>query len=517
MPLRTRPTAPAFLLAALVLAGLGLRAFHYARNPSLWHDEAVVLLNVLGRGYAGLWGRLDFAEASPPLFLCAEKAVGGVLGESPFAWRLVPFAASSAALLLVAWGARRILPATAAAWAVFLVAFSDRALWHCCEAKPYAVDLFCAAAVLALWCATADWTQARRLLLFAGIAPLAIFLSYPAVFVFGGSALAFLPTVARQRNARSLLCYGVLAACVAGSFTLLALGPVRAQRCDALMDYWSRQLPPWERPVLVPWWVVASTFEMLRYCAKPIGGLLAPLAVAGAVSLWRAGRRDLLCLLTAPVGLALAAALVRHYPYGHARTMLFALPGVAVLTAAGVPPALAWLGARVRPAPAALALLLLAPVALAAWRVAVPWDRPDSAAAAAYVLSQRSSADAVAGSHWEHQYYFRALGRRFAYLTSDAVIGCRPPCPDQLLRRRGTDVEFVDGTPAASAPRMWLVTEGADAATRALALPELTRAGWDVAGRCERFERTSVFLLERRTAQPLAARAAACCTRPGAW
>ena len=33
--------------AAWVAFGLGLRLFHYLRDPSVWHDEAFLILNVL--------------------------------------------------------------------------------------------------------------------------------------------------------------------------------------------------------------------------------------------------------------------------------------------------------------------------------------------------------------------------------------------------------------------------------------------------------------------------------------
>src|SRR5262249_6781698 len=67
-------TIPCWLRAVpwtgcLVAVGLGLRLYHYLRDPSMWHDEAALVLNVLDKGFRSLWGPLFFAEAAPPLFL----------------------------------------------------------------------------------------------------------------------------------------------------------------------------------------------------------------------------------------------------------------------------------------------------------------------------------------------------------------------------------------------------------------------------------------------------------------
>jgi hypothetical protein len=278
-----------------------------------------------------------------------------------------------------------------------------------------------------------------------------------------------LPAVCRDRRPGTLVSYAVLAAVIVGSFALLLFGPIRAQRSTELIHYWVRQLPSWDRPWTVPWWTAASTFEMLRYCCKPSGGFLAvPLAV-GAVTLWRAGQRRLVGFLLLPVVLALFAAYLRHYPYGHARTMLYAVPAVVLLTAAGVPPLISRLARWGKPAVAALVLLLVAPAGLTSYRLVVHWDRPDSAGASAYVLAHRGPDDAVAGSHWEHEYYFRPLGDRFTYIGG---------CP-------------------ATAERVWVVAEGESADVRRQRLDALPGRGWRVLRECDDFERTTVWLVAR--------------------
>src|SRR4029079_2654773 len=100
-----------------------------------------------------------------------------------------------ASLLLLVPVARHLLPGRAVPWAVLLFACSEQLLWHACEAKSYALDVFAAALLLALYCRVRPETIGRWCLVFAALAPFLIWLSYPACFLLGGLLLALLPGV----------------------------------------------------------------------------------------------------------------------------------------------------------------------------------------------------------------------------------------------------------------------------------------------------------------------------------
>src|SRR5262249_12900512 len=133
-------------LTVVAAIGIALRLFHYLRDPSVWHDEAALIVNVLNLDFTQLLGPLMWHEASPPLFLWLERAVVLVLGDSTYALRLVPLLASCLSVVLFTSTVRRLLTPVAAFWAALLFAASDRLLWHACEAKPYAVDVLLATA-----------------------------------------------------------------------------------------------------------------------------------------------------------------------------------------------------------------------------------------------------------------------------------------------------------------------------------------------------------------------------------
>ena len=330
----------------LLTLGLGLRLFHYARNPSMWHDEAALVLNVIGKSFGELLGPLFFAEAAPPLFLWVERTLRLLLGDGTYALRLLPFVASCAALLLFVAVARRLLSRRAVPWAIFLFACSDQLLWHASEAKPYSVDVLAAVGLLYLFLSLRSWPLARQFMLYTLLAPLLIFLVYPGCFLLGGLLLALLPALARSRKFVDWLAYGVLTLTVVGSFALLFVGPIHAQRCDSMEQCWTEGFPPYDQPWKVPAWVLLSSVDVVRYCSEPAGGLLAVLVLVGAALLLKRGKRAILLLLLTPVGLAFVAALARAYPWGGSRVVVYAAPPLLLLMAEGIAFGLVWLRAE---------------------------------------------------------------------------------------------------------------------------------------------------------------------------
>jgi hypothetical protein len=412
--------------AVLLALGLGLRFYHYIHNHVVWHDEAALINNVLAKSVQEYFGPLYYSEAAPPLFLGLEKVAALTLGTGTYSLRLVPFVATCVAFVALAFMARRVLPAAAVPWFVLLLATSDRLLWHACEAKPYAIDVLIACGLLAtlLWpapheTATEQQRQSallRRLLVYAALCPILIFLSFPACFLLGAVALAWLPELLRVRRPHLFVLYGVFLVLLGGSFLLLLTGPVRAQRDTTLLDCWQSYFPSWDQPWRIPGSLVMRLTEVFRYAAEPVGNLLAVPAVFGAVVLWHTGQRRVLAFLLLPLGMTAFAWLAGQYPFGATRVMVFSAPAALYLIAAGLPAMFAWLVRHIRFASVLLAVVLLVPAGQAAYRIAVPWLRLDSAEPAAFVLRHRRADEPVLGTLWEHTYYFHNLGPLYRQL-----------------------------------------------------------------------------------------------------
>jgi hypothetical protein len=476
-------------LALALALGLGLRCYHYLSNPAVWHDEAALLVNVLGKGFADLLGPLFYSEAAPPLFLWLQRAVALGLGDGTFALRLLPFLASGAAFLAAVTLARRLLSPWGVVWFALLFGCSDRLLWHACEAKPYAVDVLVAVGLLATFVfrrADDEGALLRRLTLYAALSPLLVFLSFPACFLLGGAALALLPAVLRARSRRVWGAYVLFGVLLCGSFVLLVAGPVHAQKNEHMLNCWLDNFPDWGRPWRLPLVSVVRLTELFRYASEPAGNVLSVFAVAGAVGMWRAGHGRVLAFLLLPLGLTALAWLAHQYPFGAARVDVFAAPAALLLIAAGLPPTFRWLGGRAWPAAVprdstraeltqarsasegnasprsrfglvstlvacSIAALVLFPVLQAVYRVAVPWKRLDSAAPAAFVLRQRQPSEPVLGMLWEHTYYFRGLGPMYRALQ------LHPTDPPSLPPTASAGVPRDAGGRPRAVTSLWLV------------------------------------------------------------
>ena len=458
---------PGVLIPSLVALGLVLRLYHYGRNPALWHDEAATVLNVIHKSFGELLGPLYASATGPPLFLWLQKSVTLGLGDGTYALRLVSLLASCLGLIVFARLARQTLAPIGAISAVLLVACSDRLLWHAAEARHYSSDFLIAVLLLALLCLTTAWPAYRRAGLFALLAPVVIFASYPGVFLCGGLWVALWPASRRERRWAGLL---LLGSTIAVAFAAFYFFTIRVQRSAAMDAAWLHAFPDWHRPWSVPAWAVRSTVGLVDYFCRPIGGILIVPAIMGAVRFWRAGRRELVLFALVPMFLAMSAAFAKAYPYTGARTMVFAMPALVLLIGHGIAGMVAW-----RPRHRGLRTLVLAVVVIplvatfgfVGYRTVVPWPRAETAAASAYVLAHRQMNESVTANHWEYEYYFRDLGEAFS--------------PNLLL---------LDQPPRSA--RIWVVLAGHDPRTRdALATATLSR--WRVVERHE-FTGASVLL-----------------------
>ena len=479
------------LLLALVILGLGLRAYHYLADPPMWHDEAAQVVNILDKSFADFQGPLYYAEASPPAFMWILKAWTLVWGDGTLALRFIPWLASCLALMGMAWLSQRWLPGPQALVLTLFMACSDRLLWHACEAKAYAVDVFVTVFVLILLTLGPTFNPlvenrrllGRQMLLMAALSPLLIFLSFPACFVLGGVALCWLPDAWRDRGLRWR--YALFGFSLFASFLLLLLGPIRAQHVHTLQDDWAWNNPRTEVPWTIPLDLVRHVTEVFRYAAEPIGNLLSILGLVGGSVLWRQGHRRLLTLLLVPIGLNGLAWVLGRYPLGPSRVNAYLIPLVLLLVAAGFNSTWNWL--RVRSGqlgPALLSILLLIPAGVAGYRLIKPWARLDSREPALFILNQRQADEPVVGTMWEHQYYLRGLGSDFRLLPTS------PQDPPTLPPTQAI------GQAEGLARRVWLVANSRDYDPRDFFTRLEPRDAWKIREE-HRFRSMTVFRLER--------------------
>lgn len=463
----------------VVAAGLLLRLWHYGRNPSMWHDEAATCVNILNKSFTGLFGRLDHSATGPSLLLWLQQLVVSVLGDGTYSLRLISVAASCAGLLLLARLCRSLLDPADALFAVAMAAFSDHLLWHAAEARHYSSDFLFGVLAILLFARTMRAPFTRRYAVFAVYAPFAILLSYPGMFICVGITAALLPEVRKERDPRAWAGWIALAVWMAALAAFFYFRTIRPQRTPDMDAAWANSFPDLQRPWTLPVWFVGHTLGIFDYFVRPwLGGVLVLPAIAGAALWWKGDKRGLVVLILVPMGCAVLASFIKSYPYTGARTMVYCLPGLALLTGAGLNPFFRW-SRRIFPdlfsliPVIAVAAPVLMGIVLAAWIAVVPWKRADTAGASAYVLAHRLPGDTITANHWEYEYYFRKIGPAF---TADIDTATRIP------------------SAGAGPHRLWMVIEAGTTEGRVTLANALISRGWHVEEKHD-FQNPSVYLL----------------------
>ncbi|HQU45173.1 MAG TPA: glycosyltransferase family 39 protein [Pirellulales bacterium] len=344
------------LIWAFVGLALAARAVRFLLCFPLWEDECFLVSNFIDRPYADLLRPLNYHQVAPPLFLASELTAVKLLGFNEWSLRLFPFVCSVGSLLLFRQLAGRLLkgPARVVAVAAFCASYSG--IRYAAEAKPYGPDQLVA---LVLLTAAVEWWRGSRRTLWLAVlivfAPLAIGLSYPAVFVCGGVSLLMAvvlfgdldcrrrwskPSRVKQGGWSGWLLYN---ASLLSAFLLL-LGFAAKGQSEAelawMQDYWKEHLPSLTSPVeWIVWLFKTHTGDLL---AIPLGGergasiVTFLLVITGTIALFRARQHRLLALCLAPPALNLLAALMGRFPYGgHVKFSQYLAPAICILLGVG--------------------------------------------------------------------------------------------------------------------------------------------------------------------------------------
>jgi len=339
------------LIWGFLILGVAARAVRFLLRFPLWEDECFLAANFIDCTYFDLLGPLNYHQVAPPGFLWVELTLVKLLGFNEWSLRLYPFFASVASLFLFRRLAGRLLRGTSLILAVALFSVTYSGIRYAAEAKPYGTDQFVALMLLSL---AVEWwrgpDQRRWLWALTACLPLALSLSYPAVFVAGGISVVVALVIWSQPNSVGRFCIGlasppylafnlVLLASFGGLVWLATRNQANAE-LGWMQNYWKDNLPSLAAPARFAWWLlVTHTGDLL---AIPIGGqrgastITFVLCLVGLAAMVRARRVTLLAFCLAPAALNIVAALLGRYPYGgHVKFSQFLAPAICLLLATG--------------------------------------------------------------------------------------------------------------------------------------------------------------------------------------
>jgi 4-amino-4-deoxy-L-arabinose transferase-like glycosyltransferase len=365
------------LVGWLVLAaGVVLRLRQYAADRSLWRDEAALVYNVLHRGYLGFNRPLDFEQGTPPGFFMVEKAMSQVFGTSELSLRALPLLCGIGALVVALVLVRRHLDAPTGLVALGLMAVSPSLIYFASEVKQYSTDLF--VSLLIVLAASSAWRRRydlRSCVVLALTGMAGVWFSHAATFTLVGVGVVLAWPVLRDRDHRRIVrLIAVGAAWLATWATTYAVFDRHLDNDKFLRDFWSQAflpIPPTSRAGLDRWGTAISTLFAMLTGHSTLVWLLGPLAIVGAVALWRTNRGVLGVLLIPWITVVIASSR-QLYPATE-RLVLFLLPMLAVLVAAGTV-VVAQLAARRAPVfgPAIIGIVVVVCAAVSLNRFASP-------------------------------------------------------------------------------------------------------------------------------------------------
>jgi hypothetical protein len=363
---------PSIAMAAILVAGVVLRAMQYFGRPSLNFDELSIAFNIQEHSLGALLSQpLSHLQVAPAAFMATIKATSELLGLTEIGLRPLPWISSVIAIFLFWRIAIRILSGASLFAALTLFCFSPSFIWYGANLKPYAGDITITLLLVLSALRFQERPHDGRAAIIGGlIGGVTLFFSFPGVVTAG--VLGFLLTCWwwRKRPATSpapLVWLCTLWAIAAASAGLLALKLVSAETQTYMHRFWAADFPP------APWHSLAALlwipdrlhgilgFDLLFIAREwTIGrifvGVCAALACIGIFDMFR-NRSWTAALIATPTAATVLAAIARLLPFG-LRVSLAAGWPLMLFTLAGVQALQKYLPRRARFAPAALAALL---------------------------------------------------------------------------------------------------------------------------------------------------------------
>jgi hypothetical protein len=439
--------APQFLWALLAL-GLLTRIVPYVFNRSLWLDETMIAFNIVTRSYAEFLQPLDYNQGAPFAFLVVERFFVNLMGENEYGLRAFPFLCGIGALLLFYVIVNRWLAPAARPIALSLFIFSETLIRYAAEVKPYGCDVFF---VLLLWVLlpVGEKSSMQRLLLLTLVGGIAVWFSYPMIFILAAMGFVLLFEAWNRRDNKEIVSVAAMGVIWVGSFGAaykVALSQIADQ--SVMTNYWSNKFFPFP-PTSIRQirQLVAIPFDTLVSPASlPLAGIALLLLVCGIVGLYLV-RRDRLFLVVAPIAFTIAASSLKLYPFD-GRLILFLLPSIYLLIGLGAETLREKIG---KPAPFVWALLigilLFHPAEGALYQLVKPFRGEEIRQVLEHVSKNAKPGDTIYLSHHAdpaYQYY----SRRFEFKDVEVVSAPK----EQNSLPAFEHISAMDGN-----PRVWVV------------------------------------------------------------
>ena len=324
------------MILVFMAIGAGLRLWQYFANTSMWLDEIRVAQNVLDRSaWDLLTTPLSHNQVAPKGFLLAEKVAASLISPNDLVLKLFPMVCSLVALVAFWRVTELVLEGLAVPIALALFATAAPLVIFASQVKQYSSDV--AVALLLLWLALdleARGSSPRRVLWTGVAGAVLVWCSIPAVLILFalGASVALIAWRGEAGSRRLLALTPMLGmwGTSALAATFAGLASMTPETREFMYKFWEGGFPP-NPPLrgLEAFWPWHPLTRLIgtggpANLAYPAPALYMAVAVLGFWVLWRRNRSTA-TLFFAPIGVTLAAAVARQYPFSD-RLILFLVP-----------------------------------------------------------------------------------------------------------------------------------------------------------------------------------------------
>ncbi len=435
----------------LILTGVVLRLRQYLFNPSLWHDEACLAINLVQRSFRDLTLPLDYGQGAPIAFLYIEKSLMVLFGNRDIVLRLFPLFSGILALLLFYRIARKHL-GKAGWFALALFSVTPVLIDYSSELKQYSSDvMFGLLLIFLLLPRIGEKVGGRDFLVLGGVGAFTLWASHPSAFILAGVGMAMAVERLVRRDTRSLLWLACIGAAWAVSFGVEYFVSLRHLTSDPyLQTYWRKAympFPPWKDPA----WFEKTYYSFLLMSIGRTDILptviFTLLGITGFISLC-VRRWKVALVVGMPVIMVSIASVLNRYPLKD-RFMLFLVPLGLWLIAEGILTVYTLIARRslflARSISGLLALGLLASILYVTVPGFVnPNQNQNIKAVMAYVRNHEQTGDIIYVYHGAMP-AFTYYAPFYGFDAASVVVADFEADPRVALRKFYTDVDALKG------------------------------------------------------------------------
>ncbi len=414
-------------ISLIIMAGMIFRLSQYIYNRSLTEGEAPLAMNIIERGYSELAKPLDYVQAAPIGFLYIEKLCVNLFGNSEYALRLFPLFTGILCLFVFYIILRALSDRKIEFFALFLFAVNDQLIYFASEVKPYSSDVFFVLLLIMLALNITRKNDNLMIIMLWGIVgAISIWFSFPAVFVFTGTALVVVLHSIKDMTSRKILAF--LSTAIIWLSSLMANYAICLQHLTKhheLHTFWSgsflRLTPQSFNDLYQTGYFLMRIFK--NPGCFPVYVLLFAIILSFFGFIKAAEKyRYQAVIIAVPLFATMFGSHFQLYPF-EGRLLLFLTPSILIFVASGL--AEVYEIARRTYLPVAVLLttiLLTQPVSLALYRLIVPRAPEELRTVLNYVQQRRKENDIV------YVYYgafnaFRYYMGRFPDIDNNYICG----------------------------------------------------------------------------------------------